>query len=73
MSGPCKWHSSISVGDDPLARSGLKPIERRYRRGKDFSSARCKNWEWKLKPWAQLEMTVHARSAADRKSRAPLS
>jgi len=36
MSGPCKWHSSISIGDEPLASSGLKSIERHYRRGKDF-------------------------------------
>jgi hypothetical protein len=54
MSRPCKWRLSISVGDEPLARSGLKSIERHYRRGKDFSAARCKNWEWKLKLWAQL-------------------
>jgi hypothetical protein len=44
MSVPCKCHSSISVGDELLARSGLKSIERHHRRGKRLSSASCEMW-----------------------------
>lgn len=51
MSVPCQCHSSISVGDEPLAKSELKFMERHYRRGKRFSSASCKMRVWKLKPY----------------------
>jgi hypothetical protein len=50
MSVPCKCHSCISVGDELLARSGLKSIERYHRRGKKLSSASCEMWVSKLKP-----------------------
>jgi hypothetical protein len=42
MSGPCKWCSSISVGDEPLARSRAEVYREALQTWKRLSAASCK-------------------------------